>query len=135
MDVYGQNPSSKEGKYFRASIWTWPAVYSLTLMLCADLLDEETKQGMDRNDGAGVKDVATCREMARRVREWLKENPGEYTAYVEHEFTLVGQIEQQLARAGWQIEHAGPASTRSAPPEMLQAWAEFLEHCGGFEVW
>ena len=33
MDVYGKNPINDDGKYFRANIWCWRPIYSLTVEL------------------------------------------------------------------------------------------------------
>ena len=135
MDVYGLNPTNEKGEYFRASIWEWPAVYSVTVELCSDLLDEQTVLLMASNDGAGVKEDTTCKEMARRLANYMQQNPGGYSAYVEHEHTDAGKIEELLKIAGWDIEPPEPTSSRTVTHEHLHAWVEFLEHCGGFEVW
>lgn len=131
MDVYGQEPDNKRGEYFRASIWSWPAIYSLTTMLCSDLLDDATIRDMSINCGAGTKDASVCKQMAARLREWLGKTQAGFTAYVEHEHTLAGQLEAQLRKVGPE----GDRTSRHASHDHLEEWIEFLEHCGGFEVW
>ncbi len=46
MDVYGRNPSSEEGEYFRASVWTWGPIYSFICEQCGDLLSDEELNGI-----------------------------------------------------------------------------------------
>lgn len=130
MDVYGKNPSNEEGHYFRANVWSWRPIYSLTVELCADLLDAETTQAMAFNDGAGPDDAETCVEMARRIKQWLAKNSGEYRAYVELEAGFEYGLVSALREAGWNA----PSPEYCTSREHLLEWAEFLEHCGGFEV-
>jgi hypothetical protein len=42
MDVFGSNPDSEAGDYFRANVWSWCSIHDLIIRLCSDLLDEET---------------------------------------------------------------------------------------------
>ena len=49
MDVYGKNPSNGDGEYFRANVWSWRPIYSLTVELCSDLLDAKTINEMAVN--------------------------------------------------------------------------------------
>ena len=42
MDVYGRNPDSQAGKYFRANVWSWRPIHALVIDLCSDFLDEES---------------------------------------------------------------------------------------------
>lgn len=132
MDVYGKKPSNDEGHYFRANIWSWRPIYSLTVELCADLLDAETIKVMAFNSGAGPDDAETCVEMARRIKRWLAKNNGEYRTYVEPEAAFESQIMSALHQAGWNFVHP---KEYHASKEHLVKWTEFLEHCGGFAVW
>ncbi len=64
LDVYGRNPDSDAGKYFRANVWSWRPIHALIIELCSDLLDEDQlplaggQQGetdwMTRPDGRDV---------------------------------------------------------------------------------
>ena len=134
MDVYGKNPTATSGEYFRASIWTWPAIHEITVRLCHDLLGDELVEAIQYNDGFGPDDGELCREMARRIRKWLKGNPNGHSVFVEHECTLAGQVEAQLAKAGFQVRPGSETSSRTADAEHLHDWIDFLEHCGGFAV-
>ena len=131
MDVYGKNPNNDEGKYFRANVWSWRPIYSLTVELCDDLLDAETIEEMAFNDGAGPHDADTCVEMALRIKRWLAQNNGEYQAYVEPEAGFESRVVSALRQAGWDLEYPEYRASK----EHLVEWVHFLEHCGGFEVW
>lgn len=104
MDVFGKDPSAESGQYFRASIWTWPLVHSLTAATCGDLLSDEVLDAMAMNDGAGPDDQETCNEMANRIEPFVKSDmPDPTPANVDLEM-------------------------------LLREWIEFLRHCGGFGV-
>ncbi len=137
MDVYGLDPTERCGEYFRASIWSWPAFYALTIQLCRDLLDEGTIIGMAYNIGAGPKNAETCQEMAACFGVWMDNNRGDYQVYIDDsEETLEGRVLSQLQEAGWTTnEDLARATTRSLERCHLKAWRDFLNHCGGFEVW
>jgi len=72
MDVYGRNPSSEEGEYFRANIWSWRPIHMLIVELCSDLLNEEMLHSLGFNDGAGPESQEICTEMANRFDHWLE---------------------------------------------------------------
>ena len=134
MDVFGRNPDSPAGEYFRASIWSWRPIHGLTIELCWDLLDEETMQGMAFNDGAGPDDGRVCVEMADRFDRWLTKHRDGHRVYVEREGSFEGAVVAALEQAGWEMaEHFESSFTVSH--EHLRAWVDFLRHCGGFQVW
>jgi hypothetical protein len=72
MDVYGRKPSSPEGKYFRANIWSWYPIHALIQGLCSDILDDEMMEKLGCNDGAGPQDQKICTEMAQRFEQWME---------------------------------------------------------------
>ena len=132
MDVYGRQPTSEAGEYFRANIWSWRPIYSLMLELCQDLLDHDTLRSMAYNNGAGPSDAATCRRMADRFDQWLKAHPEGHTVYVEREAAYESVILNMLEQLG---VRAASDPTYDVRSEQLARWVLFLRHCGGFEVW
>ena len=134
MDVYGRNPVSPAGEYFRATIWSWRPIYSLIIELCLDLLDEEILRNMAYNDGAGPDDGQTCSQMADRFAGWLKENRNGHQVYVEREGSFEGGVMTALEKAGWATVNDFESSFTTSP-DHLTRWVVFLRHCGGFEVW
>jgi hypothetical protein len=132
MDVYGRQPTSEAGKYFRANVWSWRPIHLLIIELCADLLDEETLRLMAYNDGAGPTDQATCTEMANRFERWLEH-------HVEgHEVDLGCRVTQEGHFVSDEELEANPGletvSAHGVADEHLKQWVEFLRHCGGFKV-
>jgi hypothetical protein len=132
MDVYGKQPTSEVGEYFRANIWSWRPIYSLVLQLCEDLLDDETLRLMAQNDGAGPSDAATCNKMADRFEQWLKTNRDGHTVYVEREAAYESGVLSALEGLGATVAND---PTYDVSAEHLAEWVLFLRHCGGFEVW
>jgi hypothetical protein len=51
MDVYGKNPTSEVGEYFRASVWSWYPI--LDRVAETGVLPAEMVERMGSNDGAG----------------------------------------------------------------------------------
>ena len=132
MDIYGRNPDSTAGEYFRANIWSWRPIHALIIERCSDLLDDETLETIGYNNGAGPSDQQTCTEMASRFELWMEHNvqglelPGERVAEDGHFVS-----DEELA------ENPGiePRPAYEVEDEHLKEWIEFLRHCGGFEVW
>jgi hypothetical protein len=134
MDVHGRNPSSPEGEYFCANVWSWRPIHALMIALCSDLLDEGTLHSMEYNDGAGPADQATCTTMANRFELWMEHHidglcldfPGVGVAEDGH-FVFEKELTENP-----DIETHTPYEVED---EHLKEWIEFLRHCGGFEVW
>ena len=74
MDVFGRNPSSKAGEYFRANVWSWRPIHDLVIRLCSDFLDEGTLESLGYNDGSGPEDQETCTQIANRFELWMEHN-------------------------------------------------------------
>jgi hypothetical protein len=66
MDVFGRNPDSKAGEYFRANVWSWRPIHDLIIRLCSDFLDKEILGSLGYNDGSGPEDQETCTQIANR---------------------------------------------------------------------
>jgi hypothetical protein len=133
MDVYGKNPSSEAGKYFRANVWSWRPIHALIVQLCSDLLDAETIQALGFNDGAGPAEQTTCTAMAQRFEVWLEHHTSGQSLECDLRVTKEGRFvnEQELA-ANPDLE---TEPCYEVSDEHLKEWVEFLRHCGGFEVW
>lgn len=59
MDVYGKNPTTKEGEYFRANIWSWRPIHAL----CETVLKRKLP-GWEFNEGAGFETQEECSTLA-----------------------------------------------------------------------
>lgn len=132
MDVWGRNPSSDVGKYFRANIWSWRPIHDLIRTLCSDLLAPETIVGMSINDGFGPSDATTCQEMARRFSEWLATNANGHALDSDLKASKDGRlVTREEASANPSIELVSPYQVCDAH---LREWVAFLQDCGGFAV-
>ena len=132
MDVHGIEPKNKIGEYFRANVWSWRPIHAITTLMCEDLLDEETLMSMCYNDGKGVDDGDVCKKMGNRITQWLEHNVNGLE--LEDSHCRVNE------RGIFQFTKAinNPETTRSAyqvDDDDVREWAEFLQNCGGFEVW
>jgi hypothetical protein len=134
MNIYGTNPDSEDGEYFRANTWAWRPILELMHQLCSDLLDKKILQAMGVNGGAGPYNTAICQEMATRFELWINDNVDGYT--VERDGTDIRSHLELLT--GAKLTETPEEQTQSpykVQHEHLKRWIEFLRHCGGFQVW
>lgn len=133
MDVWGRNPSSPAGRYFRANIWSWRPIHALCFELGSDLLDDETLARMAVNVGAGPTDQETCTQLAERFDQWLEHHAGGHQVDLGLRVTADGRFvsPEELARQP-DLETVSPYRVDD---EHLREWVGFLRHCGGLEVW
>ncbi len=144
MDVSGINPTTAEGEYFRANIWSWPGIHHLIAEAVAleplgaePLLTEEQLRAMCHNDGApGVIGADKCAELAERIEKMLSvaEQLGAESIKLakadDPGVCLAGAV--MAALGGEKVEPAHFV-TRIAHAREFVA---FLRGCGeGFEVW
>ena len=133
MDVYGRNPDSEAGEYFRANVWSWRPIHSLVIELCSDLLDKDTIEGMGYNSGHGPDNQEVCTQMANRFDQWMEHNVDglqlDLGMYVDEENRL-STAETELQNPDAELRPA-----HEVEDEHIKEWIDFLRHCGGFEVW
>lgn len=121
MDVYGRDPSSKEGEYFRANVWSWRPIH----MLCETVM----KKRLDNwgyNDGHGLNNQKECTELADKLEAYLRKFPQE-------KFTIESSM--RVDSTGRLLP--GPTegeSAYNASREHVEEFITFLRHCGGFEI-
>ena len=133
MDVWGRNPTSPQGRYFRANIWSWRPIQALIIELCSDLFDEQTLARLGINVGAGPSESQTCCEMANRFSTWLESHTTGHGVDLGLRVTHEGRFVSETELASQpQLETMSPYHVSD---EHLKEWVEFLRHCGGFEVW
>lgn len=133
MDVYGKNPTSENGKYFRATIWSWPVIHQMMETACRDLLSKELLKAMEYNDGAGPDDRATCEEIAKRLEVLV-------SAADDALVPETGQVELNSIEDVTSAVVGGEQDDRlqfayTTRKSLVAEWIEFLRHCGGFSVW
>lgn len=91
MDVYGKNPSSEAGKYFRASVWVWRPLADFVEFLCKisqaeDLYNQCTH--WQTNDGDGL-EAEGAKHLGGLLRASL---PTLAPSYVEERSTNIARL-------------------------------------------
>ena len=157
MDIFGKDPDSEEGKYFRNNVWWWRP---LADYVCSVAPDTTAKcEHWHSNDGDGLDDVDS-----RALAELLE---GEIASGRTEAFALFYKSElEQLPKepcricAGTGTRPPVPATGAGDPEKdgikcnacegsgFVEPWAAsypfdvdnvkqfavFLKHCGGFEI-
>lgn len=133
MDVYGKEPTSDEGVYFRATVWGWGPLYVAMERSCRDLLSKELLFELTFNEGAGPADQATCTEIADRLERLLETSGSAFRVDTDLRVDGNGRFlstEQASALGPDQV-----GSPYQVDAEFVRKWIAFLRHCGGFAVW
>lgn len=123
MDVYGKNPSSPEGEYFRANIWSWRPIHQLCELVLKRQLPE-----WSFNDGKGFKSQKECNKLADALERYLRKFPKEKIAIESH---------IRVSKDGTFLKpgSTGGESAYSTDREHVEEFIKFLRACGGFEIW
>ena len=145
MDVYGINPRSKQGEYFRANCWSWrPIMVALDVSGAAEHLDERNWNLMHENSGGGARDRTVCLLMAQDLDKWIQKiNQSGDERYSPRELDNICRITVEPSeRGGYPFvpeEDWDTVPTQSAYQaewDHLEEFVTFLRNCGdGFEVW
>jgi hypothetical protein len=132
MDIHGNTPTSKVGEYFRASIFQWPRLWGY----CQRLSPEITGKIEDPfvNEGLGLDELDACR-LANIIRDHLRSpEAGQYLDHPSDTRHADGFVRMIEGAAG-----EGTIVMRGDPTDfdlgMLDRFANFLEHSGGFQIW
>ena len=70
MDVYGKEPTSETGKYFRNNVWGWRPLWDYVSDIGASVISDELHRAGHHNDGAGL-DAAGSLHLAQLLRAEL----------------------------------------------------------------
>ena len=66
MDLYGINPKTDNGDYFRANVWYWRPLWQCVAYFCGDILSENDIKGGTVNSGYEY-DETTALEISDRL--------------------------------------------------------------------
>ena len=120
MDVYGRNPITEEGGYFRANCWAWrPIMVAIEQSGGLPIIGEEMFNAMQYNDGMGPDGPVQCEKLANTLEQWLEEWEGD-----KYQPGFEG-LEEFGFESDPYVVHR----------EHLEEFINFLRHCGGFQVW
>jgi hypothetical protein len=129
-DLFGTNPKSDKGGYFRASIWTWPSIH----MLIADtgVLAERELEAILYNDGYQITELK-ARRIAEGVEALIAAAPDD--AEFLNLDSPIAKMGDELIKAfvgqGATIQQGGD---RFVDMSYVREFIEFARDSGGFEV-
>lgn len=129
MDVTGLNPTSEIGKHVHYSIHSWPRLWQFCCMIAPDIIDEKTARSCQYNDGKGM-DAEKAKALAKRIRDTISSGVIPIPPPMR-----AGQIAAVFLLAD--VFGTPEMKDRALPFDMerVRRFVEFLEDCGGFEVW
>ena len=158
MDVYGKDPKTEVGEYFRANVWSWRPIHALIGIADARnegrLVDDETMRLMSSNDGAGLETQEECNALANAMERLLSnkcfitehglevnESNGErsvcFPTDIESSMPLVdgkGRFRNQVDVESGKVKEKDLRSPYEAEFSHVLDFITFLRNCGGFEV-
>lgn len=109
MDVYGRDAKSEKGKYFRNNVWWWHPLWDYCLSQYPTVT-QGCKQG-HTNDGDGLS-AGNSKKLAKLIKRDLENGRA-----------------QKYADA-YMDKDKYPFSI-----DNLKEWQEFLDNCGGFNIY
>ena len=72
FDIYGLDPQTEKGHYFRNNVWHWRPLWKLICVHCEDILTEEDIKAGEWNDGyaiVGKKANKICKRLLDKMEE------------------------------------------------------------------
>lgn len=163
MDVYGKRPKSEDGKYFRASVWSWHPLADMLAEFYPDLIGKIEHLHSNDGDGLGARDATALgkRMLAdeAKIREYvaaheaarkaLPRRPCEFCNATgvrrdavgqAHGFTTRVHVVDGVEKVGWcnACDGAGQREHIDASSWMdfdhVMEFARFALASGGFEI-
>jgi hypothetical protein len=122
MDVYGINPKTDNGDYFRANVWYWRPLWQCVAYFCDDILSEEDIERGTYNDGYEY-DETTALEISDKLENALKN--GELHKFVEGREKFISEMEDK--------DKAFYSSYKFSI-NFVMDFAKFCEQSGGFSI-
>ena len=153
MDVYGKNPKHQSGEYFRNNVWYWRPLANYVCDIAPDIT-QHCKQWQS-NDGDGLNETRSI-QLAKKIWEDIKS--GTASVYEQAYRNKMNSMPDETCRVckgtGFRKDLPGyggeskpcngcdqtgkvrPIDTEY-PFELsnVKEFANFLENCGGFEIW
>jgi len=153
MDVYGKNPKHQSGEYFRNNVWYWRPLANYVCDIAPDIT-QHCKQWQS-NDGDGLNETRSI-QLAEKIWEDIKS--GTASVYEQAYRNKMNSMPDETCRVckgtGFRKDLPGyggeskpcngcdqtgkvrPIDTEY-PFELsnVKEFANFLENCGGFEIW
>ncbi len=139
-DVFGVEPLTKEGEYFRANIFSWGPIVALLSNTCSKILSEEDFKGIQFNMGYEItadKSVAIANRLAVYLEHHtegvqLDEGGNLYTDTI---LEKLNQTLDELEDSENTVVYVGNGGKNLVKDEHLSEFADFCRQSGGFQVW
>ena len=156
MDVNGKNPSSEEGSYFRANVWSWRPIHAIIGM--TGVVDDETLNRMSMNEGAGLQTQNECNQLADALEKVILNNDIDIGSFKSAGFVLERKdndvkinfpicedksmvvkpdgtfVKEKEIDTMTLSQQRTLRSAYSTTYSHLKEFIAFLRSCGGFEV-
>ena len=121
FDIYGMDPQTEKGHYFRNNVWYWRPLWQLICEECDDILTEEQMASGSYNDG-----VEVSAEQAMKIFKRLVDKAPEIEEDV---------LEYEKARQKAAEKDPKDFSTHyPLTSENVWEFAEFCKESGGFSI-
>ena len=154
MDVYGKKPTAKVGEYFRNNVWSWRPLWEYCCTIDKEL-QHKVPNG-HYNDGGGL-NPKESRQLGYKLQEELE--TGRALKYVEEYEKNREAIPKEDCKycdengeRTWQQQNGEPytkicnacSGTKKVDSweahypmnlDNIKEFTQFLQHCGGFEIW
>ena len=149
MDVYGVEPYTKEGEYFRANVWCWRPLWDYVCEVCS--IDEDTQKSGHYNDGHRI-DEDKAASIGLVLQSLLKS--GLVQKYADHRQKELEALSDDQCKhcegSGQRNDEyvqgtcngcGGKGTVRPYETyyplyvEAVEEFAEFAKQSGGFEIY
>ncbi len=145
MDVFGVNPKSQKGEYFRNNVWWWRPLWNYCVTVAPVVCCKVTGAQFNDGDGLGDEDSlllakalkaeiesGRTAEYARGYKQWQASLPSRGKCN-----PCGGSGIHEKSKCPW-CDGAGlaPAWEAEYPfaVDNVKGFAEFLQYCGGFQI-
>lgn len=116
MDLYGENPSSEKGKYFRNNVWWWRGVADYVLEQHPEIAEHCKEWYSNGGDGLNEKQ---SKELARALFNDID----------------CGKVKSHALKFSRETVQDDMNTWYKFSEENIINFAEFLESCGGFKIY
>jgi len=154
MDVYGNNPKSDKGEYFRANVWSWHPLWDYCLNTHPAIAGKV--QYGHSNDGDGLKSL-DAKTLGKLLLKDIQSGAAQY--YIDVRQKMLDELPledctycDETGHRTWSQENGpdlvkicnGCNGERKVKPfethyflslDFIQEFADFLIDSGGFKIW
>ena len=143
-DIYGTNPTSPEGDYFRRSIWSWSPIPSFCIDTAPELCEpcdywfSNDGTGLDSDQAIALADhIDTCLADGTAdayIADRIKEDEDIPTQVKCERHTLI-DIKDCNSCKGTGLRDNWLKGRGILDRKDLVEWSTFIRASGGFEIW